>query len=92
MRLKHESKMYPPRVMMTVTAVNTAPFKLNVKVSGCSSEDQLDRDITFPLLGTATFKLPFNYSHHVICDTETAHSTSAVAQLRSLSHTVITRG
>ena len=49
MRLKHDLKMYPPRVMMTVTLVNTAPFKLNVKVAGCSSESQLDRDITFPL-------------------------------------------
>jgi hypothetical protein len=54
MRLKHELKMYPPRVIMTVTLVNTAPdpFKLNVKVSGCSSENQLDRDITFPLQGS----------------------------------------
>ena len=51
MQLKHDLKMYPPRVMMTVTLVNTAPFKLNVKVTGCSSDNQLDRDIIFPLLG-----------------------------------------
>ena len=49
MQLKHNLKMYPPRVIMTVTLVNITPFKLDVKVTGCSSENQLDRDITFPL-------------------------------------------
>ena len=51
MQLKHNLKMYPPCVIMTVTLVNITPFKLDVKVTGCSitSENQLDRDITFPL-------------------------------------------
>ena len=33
---------------MTVTMRNAIPFKLYMKVSGCSSDDQLDVDISFP--------------------------------------------
>ena len=34
---------------MTVTMRNAIPFKLYMKVSACSSDDQLDMDISFPL-------------------------------------------
>ena len=34
---------------MTVTMRNAIPFKLYMKVSACSSGDQLDVDISFPL-------------------------------------------
>ena len=49
MQLRHNLKMYPPRVKMTVTMTNNKPFKLSVKVAGCLRENQLDMDISFPL-------------------------------------------
>ena len=42
--------MYPPRVKMTVTLRNpNHVLKLPVKFEGCTSDSQLDTDITFPL-------------------------------------------
>ena len=41
--------MYPPCVKITVTMRNTNPFKVSVKVKGCSTENDLDMDISFPL-------------------------------------------
>lgn len=49
MKLKHKRMIYPPRVRMTVaTGGAHRPFVIPVKVTGCSSTDQLDMDITFP--------------------------------------------
>ena len=45
MRLKHEEKMYPPRVKMTIMVRNQECFKLPVKIEGCSKEGHLDMDI-----------------------------------------------
>ena len=49
MRLRHERKIYPPRVKMTVILKNPDHvFKLPVKVVG-SSDSNLDVDLIFPL-------------------------------------------
>ena len=46
----HKRKMYPPRVKMTVSMRNPKHIlKLAIKFAGCSSDCQLDVDITFPL-------------------------------------------
>ena len=50
MKLQHETRMYPPRVKMTVTLRNPDQIlKIPVKFEGCSSDSQLNTDITFPL-------------------------------------------
>ena len=48
---KHERKMYPPRVIITVTSkTDSIPaFLLAVKFEGCSGDCHLDRDISFPI-------------------------------------------
>ena len=48
MNLKHERKMYPPRVKMTVDMKNPdATVKLLLKING--TENQLDAELNFPL-------------------------------------------
>ena len=50
MQLRHERKMYPPRVKMTVTMNNSDKvIKLPVKIEGSLSDDQMDTELTFPL-------------------------------------------
>ena len=50
MQLRHERKMYPPRVKMTVAMKNADQMmKLPVRIEGCSGDDQLDTELTFPL-------------------------------------------
>ena len=51
MKLKHENNMYPPRVIMTVTmrTPDHTPVTFPVAFEGCSSDSQLNTDITFPL-------------------------------------------
>ena len=50
MQLRHERKMYPPRVKMTVVMKNPDTIlKLPVRIDGCSSDNQLDTELTFPL-------------------------------------------
>ena len=49
MQRKHERKMYPPRVKMTVSIKDpNAHFVLPVKFVGCI-ENELDTDLTLPL-------------------------------------------
>ena len=51
MQLRHEKKMYPPRVKMMVGMKNPDDhdiYKLSVKIEGCSEEDQLDIQFFFP--------------------------------------------
>ena len=49
MRLKHETKMYPPRVKMIITLNNLSQsFKLQIKFIGCSHDSQLDVELTLP--------------------------------------------
>jgi hypothetical protein len=51
MQLRHEKKMYPPRVKLTVGMKNPDDcdiYKLSVKIEGCSEEDQLDIQLCFP--------------------------------------------
>ena len=61
MRLRQELKTYPPRVKMTVTMKNTChdAFVLPVEIAGCSRENQLNVDITFPL-GEMTITIIFS--------------------------------
>lgn len=50
MRIRHNLKMYPPRVKMTVSAkCYDFSFKLPVKFIGCSSDSELDVELMFPL-------------------------------------------
>ena len=50
MQLRHERKMYPPRVKMTVAMNNSDKvIKLPVKIEGSQSDDQMDTELTFPL-------------------------------------------
>ena len=50
MEQKHLRKMYPPRIVMVVTArTQDTIFKLQVKFKGCLREDKLSRDLCFPL-------------------------------------------
>jgi hypothetical protein len=51
-KLRHEKKIYPPRVKMIV--IMTSPeqvTKLPIKFAGCAIDDQLDVELVFPLLG-----------------------------------------
>ena len=50
MQMKHDLKMYPPRVKMTVSMkCSDLAFKLPIKFNGCSDDSQLDTELTFPL-------------------------------------------
>jgi hypothetical protein len=50
MKLKHKTKMYPPRVKMTVCMNSPNHFiTLPVKVLGCEGDDKLDVELTLPL-------------------------------------------
>ena len=50
MQLRHERSMYPPRVKMTVVLKNPdTVLKLPVRIEGCSTDNQLDTELTFPL-------------------------------------------
>ena len=50
LRLKHQERIYPPRVRMTVDAPNAEPrSKLLIEFDGCSSDSQLSMEILFPL-------------------------------------------
>ena len=47
MKLKHETKMYPPRVKMTIMMKTTDSIKLSIDVIGCSGN--LDMDLALPI-------------------------------------------
>ena len=50
MQLRHDLKMYPPWVKMTISMKNAdLSFKLPIKFNGCSDDSQLDMELTFPL-------------------------------------------
>ena len=51
LHIRHQEKMYPPRVKMTVDAPNVEPrIKFLFKFEGCSIDSQLDdMEILFPL-------------------------------------------
>ena len=66
MKLQHDLKIHPPRVKMTVTTTNDiSPFILRMNVAGCSSENQLDMDITFPLGNQTTCVQCYNYLNEI---------------------------
>lgn len=47
---RHQTKMYPPRMIMTVTSRTLdSIFLLAVKFDGCSGDCNLDMDISFPI-------------------------------------------
>ena len=61
MRLRHEKKMYPPRVKMTVSMTDPhQAFKLPVRFEGCSSDSQVDLELTFPLTGNNISSAHYN--------------------------------
>ena len=48
MILRHQKKMYPPKVVMEIVTTNTsAILKIPVKFEGCSSDSKLDVDLIF---------------------------------------------
>ena len=49
MRLKHLTKMYPPRVKMTIMLKDLESHKLLIKFLGCSTDCQLDTELALPL-------------------------------------------
>ena len=68
MRRRHQRKMYPPRVKMTVSLKNPdITLKLPIKFAGCSSDNQLDVEITFPLgdLAIHSYNWPFMVDIHL---------------------------
>lgn len=58
MQIRHDRKMYPPRVKMTV-CIKTFDysFKLPIKFDGCSSDSLLDVELAFPLANNRESKL-----------------------------------
>jgi hypothetical protein len=50
-KLMHETKVYPPRVKMTVQMKSDNPFTLRVIVEGSDSDKKLSVDLLFPLMG-----------------------------------------
>ena len=51
MKLMHETKVYPPRVKMTVQMKSDKAFTLPIKVEGSNCNEKLCVDLLFPLLG-----------------------------------------
>ena len=49
MQLKHETRMYPPRVKMTIMLRDQDSHKLLIKFVGCSADSQLDTELALPL-------------------------------------------
>ena len=50
MKQRHERKMYPPRVKMTVAMRNpTCTHKVPIKFEGCEDNLPLNVDLTIPL-------------------------------------------
>ena len=47
MQLKHDLKIYPPNVKMTISHTSVRPIirKIPVKITGCSKEGELDMEI-----------------------------------------------
>ena len=67
MKLRHEEKMYPPRVKMTVGMKNPDDhnrYILLVKIEGCSKEDQLDIELFFPPCCSIVFSIMY-YRHNM---------------------------
>jgi hypothetical protein len=58
MKLMHETKVYPPRIKMTVQMKSDNPFTLRVKVKGSNSDKNLSVELLFPLMGMSLI-----YSH-----------------------------
>ena len=49
MKRRHERKMYPPRVVMTISIRNPElTHTLPIKFEGCADNSQLDIDLTIP--------------------------------------------
>ena len=49
MQLKHMTKVYPPRVKMTIILRDFESHKLLIKFLGCSTDCQLDTELILPL-------------------------------------------
>ena len=50
-KLMHETKVYPPRIKMTVQMKSDEPFTLHVNVKGSDSDKKLSADLLFPMMG-----------------------------------------
>lgn len=58
MQLRHERRMYPPQVKMTVIMNNSdLVLKIPVKFEGCTSDSQLDVELTLPPSGVLKYML-----------------------------------
>ena len=61
MLLRHEKKMYPPKVVMEIATTSTnVILKIPVKFEGCSNDSKLDVELLFhsgPTHASASFNL-----------------------------------
>ena len=60
MHLRHKLKTYPPRIQMTVRLKTMDDIKLPVTFEGCSTDSQLNMELTFPI-GLMHFYQVLNY-------------------------------
>ena len=49
LQLQHMTRMYPPRVKMTIMLRDLENHKLLIKFLGCSTDSQLDTELALPL-------------------------------------------
>ena len=85
MCLKHDIKMYPPRVKMTVVPKGHDCVILPVKITGCSREGRLDMDLTIG--NVISYSWQFIYCHLVH-----AASGSITTLLENRSKDINTQG
>jgi hypothetical protein len=62
-KLMHETKVYPPRVKMTVQMKSDNPFTLRVNVKGSDSDKKLSVDLLFPLMGMSLILVILHIGH-----------------------------
>ena len=65
MEIRHKTKMYPPRIKMTVCMKSSDQqlIKLQVKFIGCSGDSQLGAELIFPQGNSQVFNI------HDVCYT-----------------------
>ena len=97
MKLKHERKMYPPRIKITVrsSTTGTSPVaKLTATFEGSSSNEDLNQDILLPL-GTVRIAssrkvvlvLNFAINSVVVKDTSNSNNGTESREVLTSKHT-----
>ena len=82
MKLRHERRMYPPRIKMTIVMKDAdLTLVIPVKFEGCTKDSQLDMDLTLPFtckyLSVILINVPTHIMHGVyFCATFILNSAS----------------